>query len=330
MKSIIMYAFLSALSITGFSQSSLYISPGTQFVITPNTMVFIDSLQIKPSLTFTISGVNSVTRDATAAPPPPPAYIQRVYHFLQNTAPFSGDIAFYYRDTELNGLDENTLNISIYNGSAWLAYAPSSRNSVNNLITRTGLNAVSFKDLTLTAPGAVVPITLSRFSAQSINCDALLFWSTTSEQNSKLFEVLQSTDGINFKVIKIIPASGNSNTLKDYSYTASTGSKDNYFRLRMVDLDGQSKFSNVLRVASDCNGNIISVFPNPTKNSITISGLTGTNQLRLIDQTGRVLTRIGTSAGSETMNLVRMPAGSYILQVVQQNKVIKNINIIKE
>lgn len=330
MKKIIIFLFPITWGLTGFSQSSLYISAGTNVVISPNTKVFADSLLIKPSSTFTISGANSVTNDATAIPPPVPSYINRVYHFLQTTTPFSGDIAIYYRDAELNGLTENSLNMSIYTGSAWVSYTPSSRDAVNNVVTRTGLTAVNLNEITLTAPGVVVPVSLYRFTGESRGCTALLKWSTASEQNSKHFEILQSTDGSNFSVIKIIPASVNSSTLKDYSYIASLTGKENYFRLRMVDLDGESKFSNVLSITGDCDQNIISVFPNPTNNSITITGLTGSNQLKIIDGAGRVLSSTSTGNISETINLSAFAAGNYIVQVVQNNKIIKNIKIIKE
>ena len=330
MKKIIISALVTAFSLTCIAQSSLYVSPGADIVITANTTVFVDSLKLKPSATFTISGANSLTKDATATPPPASAYINRVYHFLQTTSAFSGEVAVYYRDTELNGLDENTLNLSQYNGTAWLAYSPSSRDGVNNVVTRTGLAAVNLNELTLTAPGTVVPVSLYRFTAEGMGCTARLSWSTASEQNSKHFEVLQSTDGINFSLINIVPAAINSTTIKDYSYTASLNSKENYFRLRMVDIDGQSKFSNVLRVVSDCNKNNISIFPNPTKNSITVSGLSGRNQLRLIDQAGRAITNMMTANPSETIDLTRMAAGTYIVQVIQGNRVIKNIKIIKE
>ena len=330
MKKIIISAIVTSLSITCFSQSSLYVSAGTNFFISSGTSVTIDSLQLKPTANFNIIGLNSTTRDATATSPPPSAYIQRVFHFLQTTSHFSGDITFYYRDAELNGLAENTLNLSIYDGTTWAAYPPSQRDAVNNFVTRLGLGAINLNELTLTAPGAVVPVTLSRFSIQNNSCTALLKWTTASEQNSKHFEVQHSTDAINFSVIKIIASNGNSNIERQYNYNASLNGKTNYFRLRIVDVDGQSKISEIISVTSNCNNNNITVYPNPTKNTATINGLTGTTQLRVLDQLGQVISATTTANASATINLLHVAAGTYIVQVLQNNKEVKNIKIIKE
>ncbi len=111
--------WLSFITIHGYAQSSLYVSSGANFYITNGTYVYIDGFVVKPSADYNITGENSVTRDATATPPPPTTYIQRVYLFLQILPAYSGDITIYYQDAELNGLNENTLNLNVYNGTAW-------------------------------------------------------------------------------------------------------------------------------------------------------------------------------------------------------------------
>ncbi len=86
-------------------------------------------------------------------------------------------------------------------------------------------------------------------------------------------KVQHSTDGVAFTTTGIVPASGNSNTEKHYSYNSNLISQNNYFRLRMVDVAGSSKFSAVVSVNSNCGSNVIIVFPNPAKNMITVMGL---------------------------------------------------------
>jgi len=321
---------LSAIMLRGFSQPSLYVSSGANFYITNGTYVYIDGFMVKPSVDYNITGENSVTRDATATPPPPTTYIQRVYHFLQTLPAYSGDITIYYQDAELNGLNENTLNLNVYNGAAWNAYPATARDAANNFVTTAGLVNIAINQATLAAPGAALPVTLAHFTAQSNRCVATLKWTTASEQNSKHFELQHSTDGVTFTTVGIVPASGNSTTDKHYSFISNLTSQTNYFRLHMVDIDGSSKFSPVLSVSSNCSNNVIVVFPNPAKNMITVNGLSGANQLRLLDAAGKVVTILKTTNRSETIHIANLSAGAYILQIVQNNNVIENIKVIKE
>jgi len=177
--------------------------------------------------------------------------------------------------------------------------------------------------------GQVLPVTLSSFTVQNNNCVANLKWTTASEQNSKHFEVQHSTDGKKYVQLTNIPSSGNSNVVKHYNYSSRLISKHNYFRLRMVDLDGSSKLSAVVSVTSNCNNTSISVYPNPVNKVVTVSGLQGANQVKLLDQLGKMITNIKTSNSSETLNMSSLPKGIYLIQVLQNNMVIENIKVIK-
>lgn len=319
---------LSLLSFQSFSQAGLYITSGSNFFITSRTIVSIDSLVLTPSINYNIVGTNAVTRDATALPPPPATYIQRVFH-LQASPPYSGDITIYYRDTELNGLNGTALNLDIFNGATWIAYPATSRDAPNNFVTTAGLNNISMLQLTL-GSSSVLPVTLSSFTVQLNQCAANLKWITTSQQNSKNFEVQQSTDGVYFSVIAIVSVTVNSSTEQHYSYNTTINSSDNYFRLKMVDNDNNSKLSPVVRTSGSCNQGKINAFPNPAKNMVTVNGLTGTNELRLINQSGQLISSIKTNNTTETIKLTHLAAGNYVIQLLQNNKVINNIKVIKE
>ncbi len=97
----------------------------------------------------------------------------------------------------------------------------------------------------------------------------------------------------------------------------------------MVDLDGSSKLSAVVSVTSNCNNTSISVYPNPVNKVVTVSGLQGANQVRLLDQLGKMITNIKTSNRSETLNISSLPKSIYLIQILQNNMVIENIKVIK-
>ncbi len=317
------------ISMPCFAQTSLQVSSGSNFFITTGTLVHLDGLVVTPSVNYNITGLNNVTREATATPPPPTTYIQRVYNLLQTLPAYSGDITIYYQDAELNGINEANLNLDVYNGSTWTIYSPALRDATNNFVTTTGLTNIDLKLLTL-AVQTVVPITLTRFIAENNGCVANLKWTTAFEQNNKHFEVQHSTDGIIFNTVGILPSNGNSNVERNYTFSSNLKNQNNYFRLRMVDLDGSSKFSPIEMVKTTCSNKVITLYPNPTREMVTITGLSGENHLRLLDNLGQVIKSIKTSNPSETINISNMPAGTYIIQVVSNNKVIDNIQVVKE
>jgi hypothetical protein len=317
------------LSVQAFSQAGLYIASGSNFFINSGTIVSVDGLVLTPSVNYNILGTNAVTRDATATPPPPTNYIQRVYHLLQTLPAYSGDITIYYQDAELNGIAEAALNLDVYNGSTWNIYSPTVRDATNNFVSTTGLTNINLKQLTL-ATLTAVPVALSSFNVRNDNCIAMLNWTTATEQNSKHFEVQLSTDGINFNTVGIVPSNGNSNIERHYNFSSNLVNPNNYFRLQMVDIDGSTKSGPIVMVTSTCTNRVITMYPNPSRNTVTVRGLTGDSRLFLLDNLGQVIKSIKTSNYSETLDIATLPAGAYLLQVLHNNKVIDNIKVVKE
>lgn len=175
-----------------------------------------------------------------------------------------------------------------------------------------------------------LPVTLTHFAVtNNSNCNALLKWTTASEYNSKHFEVQHSTDGLRFLTVATISANGNSTTQKQYEYSTPFYNGQNYFRLLMVDHDGSSKLSPTVSMTANCKLPV-RIYPNPIINKIDIYGLSGSTQLQVTDHTGRLVVLTHTNRSSETIYLSSLPAGVYLLQVVQNNKVIQNVKLLKE
>lgn len=73
-----------------------------------------------------------------------------------------------------------------------------------------------------------------------------LSWATATEINSDYFEIQQGYDGQNFKMIGREPAAGFSNTTKYYQVIDEHPGAVNYYRIRQVDRDGKSSYSNTI------------------------------------------------------------------------------------
>jgi hypothetical protein len=166
----------------------------------------------------------------------------------------------------------------------------------------------------------VLSVKLSSFEGGASGCKASLSWVSKSEENSKEYQVQVSRDGTTFITIGTIPAAGNSNVEKPYQYADQTpGNGYNYYRLKMVDVDGKISYSGVVTIKAKCDDRSIRLFPNPViqKNNLTvvITGYAGTLKGELIDGSGKVIRAYTMKNGSNTVLMESMAQANYILRV---------------
>jgi hypothetical protein len=109
----------------------------------------------------------------------------------------------------------------------------------------------------------VLPVQLTAFSGVMTGGTAVLTWHTSSESNSAHFEIQRSTDGRQFNRIGQVAAAGYSNSGSSYTYNDEPGGNQviYYYRIRMVDKNGDSRYSAVvaLRNADAVTG--VRMFP---------------------------------------------------------------------
>lgn len=115
---------------------------------------------------------------------------------------------------------------------------------------------------------AAVPVTFGDFTATAANKRASLNWTTLTEENTSHFSVKKSTDGIHFIKVADIPAAGNSNSLRSYSYSDDISSdrcRFLFYEIATVDLDNKQSLSSIKTVRSDPDNNslIVQLGPNP-------------------------------------------------------------------
>jgi len=179
-------------------------------------------------------------------------------------------------------------------------------------------------------PGNPLPVLLSGFTALS-NSDGTntLSWETQMEQNSSRMEIERSPDGGSWSTVGTVAAQGNSTSPTSYSYTdLSPLAGTNYYRLKMIDLDGSAVYSEV-KVLKGTIVSHISFFPNPARDfvNVTLGVVTGTVTVRLINQAGVVLQekKVESASGTTvTFPLQQVASGFYILSVVSTDGVHEN------
>jgi len=173
-----------------------------------------------------------------------------------------------------------------------------------------------------TVSGNVLPVVLVGFTAEKNNAGAIVLnWDTKMETNASHFEIERSANGSSWTTAGTVQAVGNSSVQSDYSFTDQDPLPAvNYYRLKMVDLDGRYGYTEIKVVR---NGLVskVSFFPNPARDYVNV-GLGETSgvqvTVRLISQSGQVLQEKKAAAGAGatvTFPIREYATGLYILSV---------------
>ncbi len=172
-----------------------------------------------------------------------------------------------------------------------------------------------FADYTLinsaVAAGAL-PVNLLSFDGTIAGNTAKLTWSTANEFNNKGFEVQRSSDGINFSNLNFVQGKGNAAVVNTYYYIDDkvvTG--NNYYRLKQIDIDNNSKYSPIIQL--DFKSFKWAIFGNPLSSKTRV-------QLQLA-KTTKVVIQIISIDGKviETIDKGILGAGSYSIPLAPGN-----------
>ncbi len=167
-----------------------------------------------------------------------------------------------------------------------------------------------------------LPVKLISFDVKLHNTTAILLWQTASEQNNKGFEIQRSTDSkewIDLGFVKSLAENGFSMFNLAYEYTdLNPQLGDNYYRLKQIDYDGKIEYSVIRMVNFEGQNKGIVFYPNPTEGTLNISGLTGNNLIRVIDNIGRiVLSEQSKQTQNEyQLDLSSLPEGLYYISII--------------
>ncbi|MFL5745597.1 MAG: T9SS type A sorting domain-containing protein [Niastella sp.] len=178
------------------------------------------------------------------------------------------------------------------------------------------------------SPCGALPITLTQWSGVYKNNKTYLNWQAENALNFSHFVVEHGTDGIHFSPLGQVSTVASTAFSQSYSYEDAFPVEGvNYYRLKMVDLDGKYAYSGILLIRTNGSGIQISATPNPFTDHVVISIQSTTNEtasLRLLNSDGKLVWRktIFVSAGNNVQyfnDLQSLPKGVYIIKVDKGN-----------
>jgi len=123
-------------------------------------------------------------------------------------------------------------------GQVYFYYATNSVNDNNDTSGDTPRNGVS--------SSVPLPIDLVSFGVEREDNYVQFEWTTQTEKNADRFEIESSADGRQFQVLGSENATGNSDKPQNYSTKIFNELHDTYFRLKMIDLDGSYRYSEII------------------------------------------------------------------------------------
>ena len=181
--------------------------------------------------------------------------------------------------------------------------------------------------------GNVLPIQLVSFTAQPQGNNVQVNWVVATETKVATYQVLYSTNGINFTGIGSQPATGSLN----YSQLHTSPQQGlNYYRLKVIDLDGAISYSEIRKVNFGKALDNISLYPVPANTFVNITFSAGmVNKpatISILSIDGRLMLKQNIAAlnQTETINLSKLASGKYIVSMMINNEITnRQIEVIK-
>jgi hypothetical protein len=219
------------------------------------------------------------------------------------------------------------LNISLSAGAAGGTYSAPGGTIANPLVNRTGLTQTTLANtFYFAATSTSLPVELTSFTGSVKEGIVKLNWTTATEVNNHGFSVERLSSGKAWQSIGFVQGSGNSNSVKNYSFADNIAKAGSYsYRLQQVDNNGAYAYSSVIEVNNNTlpTGFSIGNYPNPFNPStiiryalpvntfvnITIYNMLGQKMATLVNQ------NMEQGEHEVSFNASRFASGTYIYKI---------------
>ena len=203
---------------------------------------------------------------------------------------------------------------------------------LNNYVygTEDGISYVEFREVSSFSGGGglfgvnngTLPVTLIDFTVRQEGSQVQLAWSTATEENTEKFIIQRSTDLINWKDVGVKQAVGYSDVQRDYTYSDRSPQLGiNYYRLKIVDFDGYTEFSENRLVVYEVLDLKVHLYPNPARDQFHVNVPVEEVWFEMFNAVGRMETiELEKKDGKYTFHTHHLAKGIYFLQVHTPDK----------
>jgi hypothetical protein len=296
----------------GFSSGT----SGTSFLNSAGYMMAAHNGQSNTAITGGLGGI--VSSSSTT-------YWNRSWYLQQTGGNSSGTVTLNFNFSDYNGttppagytfrLLYNSSDGTFASGTNTLTGTSGtvSGNIVSFSLTASSLSAGYY---TIIYSSSVLPIVLSEFTAARQGSGTLLQWTVAQESNMDHYEIQRGATAGDLATVGSVTASN----AGAYSFTdGAPVTGVNYYRLKIVDRDGGTTYSNVVLV--DFESTVASgviIYPNPVADQlhITLADAANGASILLLNSLGQTVKTVrASSAGSVNIPVGDLVKGIYIVEV---------------
>ena len=170
------------------------------------------------------------------------------------------------------------------------------------------------------------PITLLDLKGTPLTSVVQLQWTTAQERNSSHFEVQHaSTQSGTFQTFDEVAAAGNSTEQLNYEaihHQPVIG--NNYYRLKMSDIEGNFDYSNTINVPFSPTENALILYPNPAQTELILQFAFPLKvyEVKTCDMIGAEINsvKIADILANYKLNVSTLSEGTYTIKVITDTK----------
>ena len=180
-----------------------------------------------------------------------------------------------------------------------------------------------------------LPVTFVSVKATQKNADIAVEWKVENESGMKQYEVEKSLDGSRF--IKSATVAANNNGAGSYLWLDQSATPGwNYYRIRSIDGNGQTAFTQIVKVLIQRGTPAITIYPNPITNGVInlhlVNQPSGMYGIRLLNPLGQIIVskQISHLEGNSTEQIhwdYNLAHGAYQLEVIKPDGGVKVIKV---
>jgi hypothetical protein len=172
------------------------------------------------------------------------------------------------------------------------------------------------------SPLTPLPVTLLYFKIQDVTTGGIaLRWATATEKNFEYFQIERASGDLSFEAIGEVNSAGGLNVMTSYTYLDNTPlSGKNYYRLKIVDLDGSFEYSGVIVAENTAAPRAdVKIYPTVVEDSFTVE-LNGEFsipvKMTLVDASGSTIYQTNLETATSTVEVpANMKTGTYLVRL---------------
>ena len=170
----------------------------------------------------------------------------------------------------------------------------------------------------------LLPIELIDFQGFVKNETVRLDWEVAPEGSLNHFELERANDRFQWTTIRkqlFLPENAFYHYLDQNPFSGI-----NYYRLKMVDVDGSIEYSKTIAVSMATATEQLKISPNPSHETLTVSSNwePGLAEFRIFDANGRLVQQlnqqVNTSLEPLNIDISSLPTGIYFLKIITENR----------